>query len=225
MPSPARKALIDHRPWLLASVVASLGYFLLSDQLPGIFAMALKGAGVGLLAVYAARRSSGIDGALIASVLALAAAADIVLELSFLFGAALFALSHLVAIALYWRNRRTSLRFSQKQAAIAILLLVPAIAALSAWPQANWHLATLYAATLAAMSASAWISRFPRYRVGVGTLLFVASDLMIIAREAGRFDPAAADWMVWPLYYVGQLMIATGVVQALRNDATKGLHR
>ena len=225
MPTPARTALIDHRPWLLASIVASLGYFLLSDQLPGLFAMALKGAGVGLLAIYAARRTSGIDGGLIAIVLALAAFADIVLEISFLFGAAVFALSHLVAIALYWRNRRASLRASQKQAAIAILLLVPAIAALLAWPQANWHLATLYAATLAMMSASAWISRFPRYRVGVGTLLFVASDLIIIAGEAGRFDPTAAEWMVWPLYYVGQLMIATGVVQALRNEAAKGLHR
>ncbi|GAA3796302.1 lysoplasmalogenase [Qipengyuania pelagi] len=210
---------------MLASIVASLGYFLLSDQLPGLFVMALKGAGVGLLAIYAARRSSGIDGALIASVLAVAALADIVLEISFLIGAGLFALSHLVAIALYWRNRRKTLRASQKQTAIAILLLVPAIAALSAWPQANWQLATLYAATIAAMSASAWISRFPRYRVGMGTLLFVASDLMIIAREAGRFDPTAADWMVWPLYYIGQLMIATGVVQALRNEVAKGLHR
>lgn len=225
MPRPARKALIDHRPWLLASVIASLGYFLLSDQLPGLFAMVLKGAGVGLLAIYAVRRSRGIDGALITAILVLSAFADIVLEISFLFGAALFALSHLVAIALYWRNRKVNLKSSQKQAAIAILLLVPAIAALSTWPQANWHLASLYAAALAAMSASAWISRFPRYRVGVGTLLFVASDLMIIAREAGRFDPTVADWMVWPLYYIGQIMIATGVVQALRNDIAKALHR
>ena len=37
--------------------------------------------------------------------------------------------------------------------------------------------------------------------------------------------PALADWIVWPLYYVGQLMIATGVVQTLRNKAAKGLQR
>ena len=75
------------------------------------------------------------------------------------------------------------------------------------------------------MRAARWISRFPRYRVGVGTLLFVASDLMIIAREAGRFDPTVADWMVWPLYYIGQIMIATGVVQTLRKRMASGLHR
>ena len=61
--------------------------------------------------------------------------------------------------------------------------------------------------------------------MGLGTLLFVVSDLAIFAREAGRIDPELADWIVWPLYYVGQLMIATGVVQTLRNKAAKGLQR
>ena len=40
-----------------------------------------------------------------------------------------------------------------------------------------------------------------------------------------EIDPALADWIVWPLYYVGKLMIATGVVQTLRNKAAKGLQR
>ena len=225
MPKPVRKALLDHRPWLLASIVASLGYFLLADQLPGLFVLPLKGLGLGLLAIYAGRRSDGVDSILITTALGLASVADMVLEISFLFGAAVFAAAHLVAITLFWRNRRTTRRASQTQAAKAIAVLIPAIAALLTWPEPNWHLATIYACTLAVMSASAWISRFPRYRVGVGSLLFVASDLVILAREAGRFDPALAEWIVWPLYYIGQFMIATGVVQALRNDTAKGLHR
>lgn len=225
MPNRPHKALIDHRPWLLASLIFSLCYFVWGDTLPGLFVIPLKGLGVGLLAIYAARRSSGTDGVLVALVLGLSALADMVLEVSFLFGAAIFALAHLVAIALYWRNPRQKRHGSQMGAALAIAILVPAITALLTWPQPNWHLATLYACTLAAMSASAWVSRFPRYRVGLGTLLFVASDLAIFAREAGRIDPALADWIVWPLYYVGKLMIATGVVQTLRNKAAKGLQR
>lgn len=218
-----RRALIDHRPWLLASLVAATSYFVLAEDVPGLFAIVWKGAGVGLLAVYAARRTSGVDGALLAAILGLCALADMVVDVSFLVGAAIFAVAHVVASGLYRRNVREQRRTSQTAAAVAIVLLVPAIAALLTWPQPNWQLAVGYSAILALMSGLAWTSRFPRYRVGIGTLLFVVSDLTIFARETGRLDPAVAGWLVWPLYYVGQLLIATGVVQALRRS--EGNHR
>lgn len=226
MPKPVRPlALIDHRPWLLASLIASVSYFFLADRIPGLFAIPWKGLGVGFLAIYAARRTSGPTGFTVTALFALCSMADMALDVSFLVGGAVFALAHCVAIALYWCHRRERTTTSQKGAAAAILILVPSIAALLTFPQANWHLAALYAIVLAAMSASAWVSRFPRYRVGMGTLLFVASDLVIFAREAGRIDPAITEWLVWPLYYVGQLMIATGLVQTLRTGMAKRLHR
>ncbi len=71
------------------------------------------------------------------------------------------------------------------------------------------------------MAAAAWISRFPRYRVGIGAVMFAASDLLIFAREAGAMPADLADLLIWPLYFAGQFLIATGVVQTIRNGFRK----
>lgn len=213
-----RRALIDHRPWLLASLVASIGYFFFRDNpVPGTYLMLWKGAGVGLLAMYAARRGKGADGWLITVALILAAGGDIVLELDLLVGGVLFGLAHLVAIVLFLRNPRARKNASQIAAGIALFLGTPAIAAMMVWPDPQWGLATGYAAIVGAMAATAWISRFPRYRVGLGAVQFVASDLLIFARESGTVPEVVTWWLVWPLYYGGQFLIATGVVRTLRK--------
>lgn len=210
-----RRALIDHRPWLLASLAVSVSYFFARDNpVPGAWLILWKGAGVGLLAVYAARRAKGADGWLLTAALALAALADMVLELDMVAGGALFALAHLVAIALFLRNPRERRTGSQWLAAAALLLLTPLAAALIAQTDPRWPLAAGYAAIVGAMAASAWVSRFPRYRVGLGAVMFVASDLLIFAGESGQVTEAAAWWLVWPLYYGGQFLIATGVIRA-----------
>ena len=50
-----------------------------------------------------------------------------------------------------------------------------------------------------------------------GALLFVVSDWLIFSR-LGPYDLAPLpDLLVWPTYYVGQFLIATGVVQTLRR--------
>lgn len=213
-----RRALIKHRPWLLASLVAGVSYFfVMDDPLGGIWLMLWKGAGVGFLAIYAAFRGRGLDGALIALALALGAAGDVALEISFLVGGALFASGHLVAIALYLRNPRAKVAPSQIATSAALLLLTPLIAGAVTYPLPNWGLATGYSALVGAMAAAAWSSGFPRYRVGLGAVLFVVSDLIIFAREGGAVPTATAEWLIWPLYYGGQLLIAIGVVQSLRK--------
>src|SRR5687767_11964109 len=68
--------------------------------------IAAKGAGVGFLALAAARSARDADGWLLAVVLALGATGDVLLEVDFAAGAAAFALGHGVAILLYLRNRR-----------------------------------------------------------------------------------------------------------------------
>jgi len=65
------------------------------------------------------------------------------------------------------------------------------------------------------MAGAAWTSRFSRYRVGIGAVLFALSDLLIF----GRLGPLAASplphLLVWPLYFAGQALIAWGVVTRL----------
>ena len=213
-----KRALVEHRPYLLLSLLFAVTYFFAMDgKVGGAFLSIWKGAGVGFLAIYAAHRGVGRDGLLIAVFLLLCALADVVLEFSFLVGGALFAVAHLVAIALYLGNRRERTTGSQKAAGLALLAGTPLIAAMLTYPLDNWHLVAIYALVVGAMGASAWTSSFPRYRVGIGAILFVVSDLFIFAREAGHISLGLAEWLVWPIYYSAQFLIVTGVVQTIRK--------
>ena len=54
----AKRALIEQRPWLLASIAAAVAFYFLRDNPvgEGTWGIALKGASVGLLALYALLR-------------------------------------------------------------------------------------------------------------------------------------------------------------------------
>ena len=213
-----KRALIEHRPYLLLSLLFAITYFFVMDGKVGGSWLALwKGAGVGFLAAYAAHRGIGRSGTMIAVVMIFGALADVVIEFNFLAGGALFGVAHLVAIALFMTNRRESLTGSQKAAGVALVIGTPLLAALLTYPQDNWHLAALYALILGVMAGAAWTSRFSRYRVGLGAVLFVISDLVIFAREAGHISLGLAEWLVWPIYYSAQFLIVTGVVQTIRK--------
>lgn len=210
-----RRALVDHRPWLLAGVIAAVAYYFLQGSIKvEPIEIAIKGMGVGFLAIYALRRAPGVDGTILTIALALSALADMALELWFEAGGALFAVSHVAAIVLYMRNRRDGASLSQRLLGLALIIMVPAFS----YVLSNDPLIGVYAITLGAMAATAWTSRFPRYRVGIGALLIVVSDWLIFSRM-GPFDLGdLPDLLVWPLYFAGQLMIATGVVQSLRGE-------
>jgi uncharacterized membrane protein YhhN len=217
------RALIERRPWLLASLVFGISYGFVQDGAwPGLLLIAWKGAGVALLAAYAWLHHPSRDAHLLAEVMALGALGDMVLEVAFMPGAALFMAGHLAAIALYLRHRRSAPSPSQKAAAVALVTLVPVMAWMlpgdrtMAWPVA------FYALALGGMAAAAWLSDFPRYRVGIGALLFVASDLLIFARMGPLAGSIIPRLLVWPLYYFGQFLICTGVIAALRRRGEFG---
>lgn len=180
---------------------------------------AWKGAGVGLLALWAVRNAWNLDGRLIAAVMGLGALGDVVLDGDFMVGGVIFALGHLVAVYFYLRNRRTSLTPSQL---LLVLLLIP-LATYVAWAMPEdrseaWK-AGLYTLFVAAMASSAWISRFPRYRTGLGAIMFVVSDLLIFSRFGPLMDSDLPYILVWPLYFGGQALIAWGVVDTLTTEA------
>lgn len=209
------RALIEHRPWLVASLVAGIAYYLLwNNPIAEPWLIALKGAGVALLAVYTLRRANGVDAAILALALALSSAGDMVLVLNFEAGGALFFASHGVAVALYARNWTRETTGSQKACAAALFVATPLVSYLLS---GRVDIAA-YSLALAAMAAAAWMSRFPRLRVGLGAVLFIISDWLIFSRF-GPLDLAPLpDILVWPTYYIAQFLIATGVVQTLRAD-------
>ncbi len=209
---------------LIASVVAGVTYVAAWDQgLPQAVELTWKGLGVGLLAVYAALNARSLDGWLLAAVMALGALGDVLLGATGLtIGALAFLAGHLVAIGLYLRNRRPSP--SRSQLALAAVL-VPAVVAAAYLLPANRAGApgvAVYSLGLSLMAATAWLSRFPRYRVGIGALMFVVSDLIIFGRNGPWPDNFATGLAVWGLYYFGQLLICVGVVRAL--SPTEGTH-
>ncbi len=215
----AKAALIQQRPWLLASIAAAIAFYFLRDNPigEGVWGLALKGASVGLLALYVALRVPNGrhrgDGFLLVGALVLAAAGDVAIELDFLVGGAFFAAAHLVAVALYLRNRHKRPAPTQKLMGLSLLIGTPLVSyVLSGQPRI-----AIYAAFLGAMAAAAWMSHYPRYRVGTGAVLFVLSDWLIFSRMGAFALEPLPELLIWPLYYAGQVMIATGIVQCLRG--------
>ncbi len=214
-----KRALIEHRPWILASLVAGIAYFFLADApIGGAWLILLKGAGVGLLAAYSLLRNRGTDAHLLALVMALAALGDMVLELDEAAGGFAFFLSHVAAMALYLRHRRQNMTQSQGLLAAALLFLTPLTAWILVAETGNGMPVAIYALALGGMAGLAWTSSFPRYRVGLGAVLFVISDLLIFARIGGALPQEITSWLIWPTYFGGQFLIATGVIQTLRHE-------
>ena len=210
----SRQALAERRPFLLLSVIAALAfYYLRWTAFPELYLVPVKGAAVGMLAVYAWLRHSGPDVRLLAWALGAAALGDMGMEVDTQIGGLFFFAFHVLAMAVFLRHRRPDMDKSQKGAAACVLLLTPVIA----WFLARDMQVAIYALALGGMAASAWASSFPRYRVGAGAILFVASDLLIFARMGPLAGSFMAEVLIWPVYYLGVLMIATGVVQTMRK--------
>jgi uncharacterized membrane protein YhhN len=203
--------------WALwASLLAGLSYLIpVALQMHGPGIIVWKGLGVGLLALHAGMRAMSAMGRQIALVMALGAAGDVVLNIHFAAGAGLFALGHIVAIHLYWQNRRSNLPYSQKFLVAATLLGVPLIA----WMLTMRMEVVFYTLFLATMAATAWASRFPRYKTGLGAMMFVASDLLIFGRMGPLAGMTGMGLAIWSLYYLGQVLIARGVLGSDQSTA------
>lgn len=197
----------------LAALVAGVSYmWSWALPIPDAAAIAWKGAGVGLLASWASRQGTSTDHKLLAIVLTLGATADMVLEVNFMAGAAIFALGHVVAVALYIRNRRAGT--GVRDASLGALFIAGNMALAFHLASADWAPpVAVYTMFLAAMAAAALASRFAL--AGVGALLFLASDHLIFARMGSLSGARWADFAIWALYFGGQALIAWGVATNL----------
>lgn len=195
----------------LAALLAGLTYWPASDlPFDPVLLTVWKGAGVGLLALWAGVRAQGVDGWLLTAVLAFGALGDVLLEaLGLELGAVAFLIGHLIAVALYRRNRRARAHW-------LMLALAPGVAVAAALLPADRSVVpgiALYSMALGAMAAAAAMSRFRM--AAIGAWLFVASDLLIFARLGPLADSFLPDLSIWPLYFSGQAMIAWDVDRGL----------
>jgi uncharacterized membrane protein YhhN len=208
--------LAHKRPFLLASLIFGISYPLANYlAVPEIFSIIWKMAAVGFLVPYALRKHHDGDFVILGGFLALYALGDGLIEIEMLWGGIAFAIGHIFAIWLYLRHWRKRAAFSQRVLALTVLICAPFIAYTLPGTEYEGQGAAPYTFVIASMAACAWSSQFPRYRVGIGAMIFVVSDLLIFARLGPL---AGAGWVglaIWYLYYVGVLMITTGVVTTL----------
>lgn len=213
MPAPG---FTSDRLWLIfgAALVAGASFWPGGHlDAPAGVLLAWKGAGVALLALWAALSARNRDGWLITIALTCGAVGDVAIDaLGLTAGAAAFLVGHVVAVILYARRSRS--REDGTEAAILILVAVPIVA----YSLSGRSEVLLYSLGLGAMAATAWISRFPRHQVGLGALLFAASDLLIFSRMGPLHASMLPDLLVWPLYFAGQALIAWGVVTTLAKE-------
>ncbi|MEZ5692275.1 MAG: lysoplasmalogenase [Altererythrobacter sp.] len=215
-----KRALVEKRPWLLASVAAALAYYLMKDRnVPGTYLYLVEAGSLGLLALYTLMRHLGSEAKLLAGALVLAGLGVVAVELDTWLGAVLLVLAYAVLIALFLKHRRSVLTFSQSATAAALLFLSPAIMwALSAGNPAAITTA-IYGLTLGGMAGAGWTSGYPRYRVGLGAIALDASSLLSVAGQGALTGSPLPGLLAWPLFYLGFFVIATGVVQTLRSGA------
>ena len=206
---------------LIASIIAGVSYVASWDRgLPQAAELTWKGLGVSLLAVYAALKARDLDGWLLVAVMAFGALGDVLLgAMGLTVGAIAFLAGHVVAIALYLRNRRQALSRSQLAFAVVLVPATVVIAYLLPSDRAGAPGVAFYSLGLSLMAATAWISRFHRFRVGIGAVMFVVSDLLIFGRAGPLPDNFLTGLGVWGLYYFGQLLICVGVTKTLSSRA------
>ena len=227
-PKQPHPALAQKRPFLLLSVVAALSYYYLqATNLPELYLIPIKGFGVGFLAIYAYLRHQSGDSHRLALALAVAALADMAIEFDLRVGAAVFFVFHMLAVSVFMNHSRGKLHGADQWAFLAILILPPVIGYFLPYDRTIGWVVAIYGAALSLMAASAWMSDFPRMRVAAGALLFVLTDMLIFAELGPLSGSAVPEYLVWPIYYLGQFLITVGVVTTLRkrNPELRVVHR
>jgi uncharacterized membrane protein YhhN len=213
-----RRALTQKRPLIALSILAALAfYYLHSSDFPEYYLIPLKGSAVGLLALYAWMRHASPDARLLAWALGAAALGDMGMEVQFEIGGLLFFLFHVLAMGVFLRHRRGPLKGAHSWIAGMLVVATPIAAWLLPYDRAAALQVGLYGLALGGMAASAWASTFPRPQVGAGAVLFVISDLLIFAEMGPLSGSEVPEYLVWPIYYLGVLLITTGVLTGLHK--------
>lgn len=213
-----KRALYEKRPYLLAAFVAALAYYYLrAGPWPELWFIPLKGAALVLLALYAFMRHSGRGARLVAVMMLIAAAGEMILEFDGAAGHVIYLGYHIAALVLYLRYRREMLTASQKLTAATLLVMPPLILSMAGGEVGGGFMLVAYGLVAGAMAAGAWSSSFPRYRVGVGAVLILTANLLYFFGMGILQGSILPQIFAWPVTFVGQFLICTGVIQTLRK--------
>lgn len=207
-----KRALIERRPWLLAAIVAAVLFlWCRNSTMPGLYLLALKALPFLLLAVYSVLRHRGKDTRTLAAMLVLEGTGAALNDLYDYPATVLIIIGHAMGISLFLNHLRRDLAMARKIFATALLLLTPLVFLLLT-NTGRGAAPAFQGLALGGMAASAWASTFVRAQVGSGALMVVVACLIALEWPSWQF--------AWPLFFVGNLVLATGVTGELRSRPT-----
>lgn len=213
-----KRALIDRRPWLLASMACAVAWVALRySAMPGLYLLAIEAAPLLLLAAYAALRHRGNDTRSLAGMLALQGIGTALMDYAPLIGLNALLVAYLLGLTMFLAHREPVIDDGRKASALVLTLGTPLLCYFAA-ERAGVGVPLFLGLALGGMAASAWISTFPRSRVGLGAALIVVGNIVSIAALGadGGGMGAVIALAAWPLFYVGNLVLATGVTGELK---------
>ena len=187
----------------------------------------IKGMGVFLLAVVAwnmaARLNAGLNGRLLALALLLSSLGDVFLRLDpvgmFVHGLGSFLVAHLIYVGLFLRLRNKAVVDGRQRAMVALFIIYGL--GLGGWmmPHLGAHMVPVlvYAAVITVMGVTCVLAHWSNPWVFIGAVLFISSDTAL-AIDKFMMPLDGIGWYIWPSYYIGQLLIMTGVIARLRLD-------
>lgn len=208
------RALIERRPLLVASLLAAAAFAWLQDSaFPGLYLLLLALLPYLLLAAYSLLRHRGNDTRVLAIMVALQGTGWAIAPLWPAVAMPALWLAFLAGLSLFLSHRTVAPDVDRKVAAVSLLLGTPVLCLAAAGSGLLF-----FGLALGAMAAAAWVSTFPRSRVGVGAVVIVIGTLMGMIGTHGIAAEVIA-LTAWPLAYLGALVLATGVTGELRGRA------
>lgn len=198
--------------WLGALARSGIAFHSLAD-LPALILVPWKGACTLGLALSVAAARQGRAGSIVAGALTISAIADMLLAAgSMIASGVLFSLSHLIAISVFWQRRDRSASLVRRVAAGMVPVTSFALSLLAIRGTGLPIYFALYPLLSGIMAATAIVSRFPVWLCGLGAVIFICSDVLVVAwlGVLGR-DPSLG-FLTWLTYFAGYAMIARGAV-------------
>lgn len=218
-----RRALVERRPWLLASLALALVHgWLLASRTPvaGVYLIALAMFPFWLLAIYAALRHKGRDTRTLAIMLALEGIGAGLSVIYPGYGTLASMLGWMAGLSLFLSHRTFQPDINRRIGTGGLLLLTPLLCYFAA-SRAGVPVPLFYGLALGGLAASAWMSTFAQSRVGIGGVLMVCGGVLSIAGTDYLDGAAVQATLAWLAFYFGNLVLATGVSGELRQRAVE----
>jgi hypothetical protein len=196
--------------WLGAFGRSGIAFLNLAD-IPPFVLIPWKGICTLGLALSVAVASKARPIRLLALALAISAIADMVLAIKAMVASGLlFSVSHVIAIMVFWRNRAELITPLRRAIAVSVPLISCGLSVAAIYGTDVPLVFALYPLLSGLMAATAILSRFPLWLCGLGAVIFICSDVLVVAWLGVLARDPWYGFLTWLSYFTGYALLARG---------------